>query len=105
MNATMRFIVWGTIPLGQIVGGAIATTAGVNVALWVGGIGACTAFLWVLISPVLALREMPAQIETADGVAAVASGSLATERAIIDEALEETTLQSGPIVLGGPEDG
>ena len=25
MNATMRFIVWGTIPIGAIIGGAIAT--------------------------------------------------------------------------------
>ena len=63
MNATMRFIVWGTIPIGQLVGGVIATAAGTNIALWIGGIGSCTAFLWVFFSPVLALREMPAPVE------------------------------------------
>ena len=101
MNATMRFIVWGTIPIGQIVGGAIATAAGTNIALWIGGIGSCTAFLWVLFSPVLALREMPAPVE-----GPLAAGDAAAfERAIVNEALEESTLTSGPIALGGPEDG
>jgi MFS family permease len=104
MNATMRFIVWGTIPVGQIVGGAIANAASINIALWIGGIGACTAFLWVLFSPVRTLREMPVPVEAApmsmDEVEAAAA-----ERAILDEALEESTLASGPIALAGPEDG
>ncbi len=36
MNATMRFVVWGTIPLGSILGGIIATTLGVHEAIWIG---------------------------------------------------------------------
>jgi MFS family permease len=101
MNATMRFIVWGTIPLGQIVGGAIANTAGVHSALWIGGVGACTAFLWVLFSPVRSLRDMPRPEEAPAG----ASAEALSERAIIDVALEESTLASGPVALGGPEEG
>ncbi len=38
MNATMRFIVWGTIPLGTIVGGVIATLVGLQTAIIVGAI-------------------------------------------------------------------
>src|SRR6478672_11960522 len=39
MNATMRWIVWGTIPLGALAGGAIATAYSLRAALWVGAIG------------------------------------------------------------------
>jgi len=105
MNATMRFIVWGTIPLGQIVGGAIATAAGVNIALWIGGVGASTAFLWVLFSPVRSLREMPAPVAGPTAGAGAAAASAVAAPAIVDEALEETTLASGPIASGGPEEG
>ncbi len=41
MNASMRWIVWGTMPIGSLVGGAIATTYGIKTALWVGAIGGC----------------------------------------------------------------
>ncbi|HEU4672116.1 MAG TPA: MFS transporter [Candidatus Limnocylindrales bacterium] len=66
MNATMRFVVWGTIPVGQIVGGAIATAFGVTAAMWVGGIGAVVPPLFVLFSPVRRLRLMPRP--TGDGL-------------------------------------
>ena len=39
MNATMRFIVWGTIPLGTILGGVIATVVGLQPAILIGAIG------------------------------------------------------------------
>ena len=40
LNATRRFIVWGTIPLGSLVGGALASQIGLHATLWVGAIGA-----------------------------------------------------------------
>ncbi|HEU4572073.1 MAG TPA: MFS transporter [Candidatus Limnocylindrales bacterium] len=68
MNATMRFIVWGTIPLGQVVGAAIsALPNGVTTAMWVGAIGAILPPLFVLFSPVRSLHRMPAP--AGDGVA------------------------------------
>ena len=39
MNASMRLIVWGTMPLGAVLGGAIATAYSSRAALWVGAIG------------------------------------------------------------------
>lgn len=63
MNATMRFIVWGTIPVGQIIGGTIATLATIQTALWVGGLGAVLAVLPLVIGPVCALRDMPTPME------------------------------------------
>ena len=64
MNATMRFIVWGTIPVGQIVGGAIATAATIPTALWVGGLGSFLAVVPLLVSPVRSLQDMPTPAET-----------------------------------------
>ncbi len=64
MHATMRFIVWGTIPVGQILGGFIAqalTDAGLGLrpVILLGGIGAASAVLPVLLTPVRTIREMP----------------------------------------------
>jgi MFS family permease len=63
MNSVMRFIVWGVIPLGALVGGALATWIGLKETLIVGGIGACLPFLPVLFSPVRGLREIPESTE------------------------------------------
>lgn len=59
MNATMRFVVWGTIPLGSLAGGALGELLGLRPAITVGAAGGLLAFLWVLFSPVRSLRRMP----------------------------------------------
>ena len=61
MNATMRFIVWGTMPIGIIVGGILGSTIGLHATIWVGAIGGCFAFVPVLFSPVRSLREIPTE--------------------------------------------
>jgi len=68
MNSVMRFIVWGTIPLGSLVGGVLASQIGVKETLIVGGIGCCLPFLPVLFSPVRGIGGMP---EPTDEAAAV----------------------------------
>jgi MFS family permease len=69
MNSVMRFIVWGTIPLGALVGGLLTTTPlGLKGALIVGGIGTCISFLPVLLSPVRSLRELPEPVEEQEPV-------------------------------------
>jgi MFS family permease len=68
MNATMRFVVWGTIPVGQVLGGAIATGVGVHEAIWVGALGSFLGVVPLLVSPVRRLREMPAPVDDADAV-------------------------------------
>jgi MFS family permease len=59
MNATMRFLVWGAIPIGQVLGGTIATLFGTHAAIWVGAVGGLFAFLPVLLSPVASLQRIP----------------------------------------------
>jgi MFS family permease len=63
MNATMRLIVWGTIPIGALIGGILGTVFDLVPVLWVSAIGASLSFLPVLLSPVRTLREIPAQAE------------------------------------------
>jgi MFS family permease len=62
MNATMRFLVWGTIPIGSIIGGTLATVLGadgVHLTIWIGTILGFGAFLPILFSPVPALQTIP----------------------------------------------
>jgi predicted MFS family arabinose efflux permease len=59
MNATMRFLVWGTMPLGGVLGGVLGEVIGVRNTLVVAGVGACLAFLWVFSSPMRTMRELP----------------------------------------------
>jgi MFS family permease len=78
MNATMRFIVWGTIPFGALLGGAIATAFGLRTAIFVGAVGEFLAILPVLLTPVRSLREMPMPAE--DPVDPAAGVEAAPER-------------------------
>jgi MFS family permease len=59
MNSVMRFLVWGTIPLGNLAGGALATWIGLRETIAIGAIGAGSAFLWILFSPMRSVRAMP----------------------------------------------
>ncbi|MFO7572818.1 MAG: MFS transporter [Gaiellaceae bacterium] len=62
MNSVMRFMVWGTIPLGTLLGGALATWVGLRETILVGAIGGGLAFLWIVFSPQRHLRDMPEPI-------------------------------------------
>ena len=79
MNATMRFIVWGTIPVGSILGGILATTLGLHEAIWIGGIGSILAVIPLLITPVHTLKTMPEPVAdaaaTVDGTDEIDDGS------------------------------
>jgi predicted MFS family arabinose efflux permease len=59
MNATMRFLVWGTIPLGAFIGGVLGSTIGVRQTLLVAAIGGCLAVLPVFFSPLRHMRDLP----------------------------------------------
>lgn len=63
MTASVRFIIWSTVPIGAMLGGVLGETFGLQAALWVGAVGNSLAFLWVFCSPVRTLREQPAPIE------------------------------------------
>ena len=59
MNATMRFLVWGTLPIGGLLGGALGDAFGNRAALWVVVGGQAVAVVWVLASPLRRMRDLP----------------------------------------------
>jgi MFS family permease len=80
MNATMRFIVWGTIPIGSTIGGILGAQLGLVQTMWIGALLGSFVFLFVLLSPVRSLRVMPspAWAATEHGIAAVTDVLAAT---------------------------
>ena len=63
VNATVRFLVWGTIPIGSIVSGVLGSTIGLHDTIWVGAILFFVPAIVLLLSPVRALRVVPAQVD------------------------------------------
>lgn len=60
MNASIRFLVWGTMPLGGLLGGVLGQWIGIRSAFAVGLVGEVLAVLWVVASPLRTLRDLPA---------------------------------------------
>lgn len=63
MNATMRFIVWGTMPIGSLLGGALGTAIGLLPTIWIGAIGGLLSMIPVLLRPIRTLRTIPSSPE------------------------------------------
>jgi MFS family permease len=61
MNASIRFLVWGTIPLGGLIGGVLGSAIGIRAALWVGVVIELLAPVSVLLSPLRTLRDLPTE--------------------------------------------
>ena len=59
MNASVRFVVWGVMPLGALTGGGLATLVGIRPTLYVAAVGGSLSVLWVLSSPVVGMRDVP----------------------------------------------
>jgi Na+/melibiose symporter-like transporter len=59
MNASVRFIVWGSMPIGGLLGGWLGTQVGVLPTLWVSVALMAASALPVLISPLLGMRDLP----------------------------------------------
>lgn len=55
-TASRRFVVWGVMPFGGLIGGALGQEIGVRTALWVGAAGCSLAFLPLLASPLRRVR-------------------------------------------------
>ena len=62
MNATMRTIVWGTIPLGAFVGGILGMAIGIVQTIVLGAVISVLAVSWIVFGPVRTLREQPASV-------------------------------------------
>ncbi len=85
MNSVMRFLVWGPIPLGALVGGAIASSFGLRTALMVGAVGGFTSTIPIVLSPIRKLKAMPEPEEPLATIAAGDGGLAPTVTSGIDE--------------------
>lgn len=59
VNASMRFLAWGAVPIGALAGGALGQTIGLRETLFLGGLGGMLGVGWLFWSPLPALRERP----------------------------------------------
>jgi MFS family permease len=76
MNASVRFLVFGTMPLGGLLGGTLGSWIGVVPTLWIAVAGQGLAALWVVASPLIRMRDLPDEWDatTAEPVATEVSG-------------------------------
>ncbi|MGH3046576.1 MAG: MFS transporter, partial [Gaiellaceae bacterium] len=58
-TGAFRFVNYGVRPVGALIGGALGSAIGLRPTLWIATVGAVAGALWLLPSPVPALRELP----------------------------------------------
>ncbi|WP_327683014.1 MFS transporter [Kitasatospora sp. NBC_00458] len=62
MNASVRFVIWGTLPLGAAAGGLLGSAVGLRPALWAVAVVALSSCVPLLLTrEVRALRDFPAE--------------------------------------------
>jgi len=63
MNASVRFIVFGTMPLGGLIGGVLGSAIGIVPTLAIAAAGNVVAALPVVLSPLIRMRELPDELD------------------------------------------
>ncbi len=63
MNASVRFLVWGPMPIGGLIGGVLGERLGVVPTLWVAVAGLALAAVPVVASPLWRMRTLPGPAE------------------------------------------
>ncbi|MDR6224750.1 MFS transporter [Desmospora profundinema] len=58
MNASYRFVITGTTPIGALIGGTLGSLIGLHMTLIIGAVGTLSSLLWVLLSPIKSLYEI-----------------------------------------------
>ena len=59
MNASVRFVVWGVMPIAALVSGVLGANFGVITTMWIGAIGQLLSAAFVVIGPFWRMRELP----------------------------------------------
>lgn len=61
MNASIRFVVWGVMPIASVIAGVLGTVIGVIPTMWIGAIGTMLAAGFVVFSPITTMKELPSE--------------------------------------------
>ncbi len=67
MNASIRFVVWGVLPIAAVLSGALSAAWGISTTLWIGVVGTLLASVFVVFSPLLTMRTLPNESVAAQG--------------------------------------
>ena len=59
MNASIRFVVWGVMPLAALAAGGLGAWLGVTATMWIGAIGQLLSAAFVVFGPFWRMRELP----------------------------------------------
>jgi MFS family permease len=59
VSGSYNVVNYGVRPVGAFLGGLLGSTIGVRETLWIAAIGALAGFVWLLPSPIPALKELP----------------------------------------------
>lgn len=63
MNASIRFVVWGVMPIGSLAGGILGVALGVRPVFWIALAGSAVAALPVVFSPLITMRDLPRSLD------------------------------------------
>lgn len=63
MNASIRFLVWGPMPIGAFLSGLTAQHIGIQPSLWICASIGLLAAVPVLFSPLITMRELPRHLD------------------------------------------
>lgn len=75
MNASIRFMVWGVMPVASLLAGVLGARLGLVQALWIGVAGSLLAVLPLVFSPLARMRTLPDEVEHDAGGAAAGPAS------------------------------
>lgn len=67
MNASIRFLVWGPIPVGALLGGLVGAAIGVVPTLWLAVGLFVLAALPVVLSPLITMGDLPRSLDALSG--------------------------------------
>ncbi len=67
MNASIRFCVWGVMPLAALLAGALGTWLGVVPTMWIAALGGLLSAAFVVFGPFWGMRELPDVHAEGDG--------------------------------------
>lgn len=62
MNASIRCLVWGVMPIAALISGVLGGAIGILPTIWIGFAGGLLAGLFVLFSPLPGMRELPTSL-------------------------------------------
>ena len=66
MNASVRFVVWGVMPIAALLAGVLGQWLGVLATMWIGAIGQLLSATFVAIGPFWRMRELPSANASTD---------------------------------------